>query len=211
MRSYPAPQPVNPAVPSRSDCRPVSLKDQLARFLSFCGHPFLFPPVVALIVGSLILGPAQSIKAVATVVLFCLLPASILIVRQVRKGEWSDLDVSQRKDRPHLFFLALGFLALTVCILMVTGQSMAYAKGCIAAITLVCMGWLLNRWLKPSMHSGFAMLTAAALLPFGLKWAVPAILFAGAVGWSRIQLGRHMTKEVLLGLGLGFVVGRLIV
>src|SRR5262245_24060986 len=147
MRSYPAPQPVNPAVPSRSDCRPVSLKDQLARFLSLCGHPFLFPPVVALVVGSLILGPARSIEAVATVVFFCLLPASILIVRQVRKGEWSDLDVSQRKDRPHLFFLAFGFLALTVCILMLTGQSIAYAKGCIAAIALISLGWLLNRWL----------------------------------------------------------------
>jgi hypothetical protein len=68
-------------------------KDQIAKWISVCGHPFLFSPVVVLLVGAFLFGPIESVIGLATVILFCLLPASIYILWKVRVGDWSDLVV----------------------------------------------------------------------------------------------------------------------
>ena len=188
----------------------VSRKEQLATALSVCGHPFLFTPVIALLAGCRFLGPIEAVVGLVTVLLFCLLPASLYILRKVRVGDWSDLDVSARKDRPQLFVVGLGCLLLTVLVLMLTQQPMVYARGCLAAMLLVSGGWLLNRWLKPSMHAGFAMMTASALWLLNARLAILAMLFAIAVGWSRVALRRHTVIEVCVGLGLGVLVARLL-
>ena len=99
---------------------------------------------------------------------------------------------------------------LTVLVLMLTQQPMVYARGCLAAMLLVSGGWLLNRWLKPSMHAGFAMMTASALWLLSARLAILAMLFAIAVGWSRVALRRHTVIEVCVGLGLGMLVARLL-
>ena len=188
----------------------MSRKEQLATALSVCGHPFLFTPVIALLAGCRFLGPIEAVVGLVTVLLFCLLPASLYILRKVRVGDWSDLDVSARKDRPQLFVVGLGCLLLTVLVLMLTQQPMVYARGCLAAMLLVAGGWLLNRWLKPSMHAGFAMMTASALWLLSARLAILAMLFAIAVGWSRVALRRHTVIEVCVGLGLGMLVARLL-
>jgi membrane-associated phospholipid phosphatase len=185
-------------------------KAQVAKWISIAGHPFVFPPIVALLVGASLSNLFDSIKGLLTVILCCLLPASLYILWKVRIGQWSDLDVSARKDRPHLFLVAFAFLLLTVLVLSVTGQSIVYARGCHAAIILIVGGWFLNRWLKPSMHAGFAMLTASSLWLVNAQLSLVAMLFAVAVGWSRVELRRHTWLEVGVGLLLGMLVCRLI-
>ena len=185
-------------------------KEQVAKWVSIGGHPFVFSPIVALLVGSFLFGPVESVIGLLTVILFCLLPASLFILRKVRVGEWSDLDVSARKDRPQLFLVGFAFLLLTALVLTVTGQPIIYARGCLAAMILIVGGWFLNRWLKPSMHAGFAMLTACSLWPLSARLSLVAILFAVVVGWSRVQLRRHTWWEVGVGLLLGMLVCRLI-
>jgi hypothetical protein len=183
---------------------------KVAKWISIAGHPFVFSPIVALLAGAALFGPLESVIGLLTVILCCLLPASLYILRKVRTGAWSDLDVSARKDRPHLFLVGFAFLLLTVLALTVTGQPMVYARGCLAAMILIAGGWFLNRWLKPSMHAGFAMLTACSLWPLNAGLSLVAMLFAVAVGWSRIELRRHTWLEVGVGLGLGILVCRLI-
>src|SRR5258708_39115494 len=78
-------------------------KEQVAKWISIAGHPFLFSPIVALLVGSFLFGPIESVIGLVTGILFCLLPASLYIVRKVRIGEWCDLDVSAPEDLPRLF------------------------------------------------------------------------------------------------------------
>jgi membrane-associated phospholipid phosphatase len=185
-------------------------KAQVAKWISIAGHPFVFSPIVALLVGASLFGPLESVIGLATVILCCLLPASLYILRKVRIGQWSDLDVSARKDRPQLFLVGFAFLLLTVLVLTVTGQPIVYARGCLAAMILIVGGWFLNRWLKPSMHAGFAMLTASSLWPLSAYLSLVAMLFAVAVGWSRVELRRHTWLEVSLGLVLGILVCRLI-
>ena len=185
-------------------------KAQVAKWVSIAGHPFIFSPIVALLVGAYLFGPVESVIGLLTVILCCLLPASLYILRKVKIGEWSDLDVSARKDRPHLFLVGFAFLLFTELVLWVTRQPNVYALGCLAGLILIGGGLFLNRWLKPSMHAGFAMLTACSLWPLSASLSLVAMLFAVAVGWSRVELRRHSRWEVGVGLLLGMLVCRLI-
>lgn len=171
----------------------------LAVFFSLAGHPFLLTPAVTLIIGWRAFGGPQALRAVLTIVLACLAPASIYIGRKVQRREWSDLDVSARKDRPHLFTLGLILLALTVIILLVTHQPPVFARGCAGAMLLIAAAWFCNRWLKPSMHTGFVLLIAGALWRSDLPLALTLALLAGGVGWSRLVLARHTASEVVVG------------
>jgi len=186
-----------------------NLKRHLAQCLSLLGHPFIFVPIVALLVGWHVLTPGEAAFGVLTIVLACLLPISIYIFRKVKRREWSDLDVSQRKDRPYLFIVGVTLLILACLILHLTHQPPAFVRGCTAAIVLVCSGGLLNFWIKLSMHAGFAMLTSFSLWPLGAKVAFPMTIFAILVGWSRIILSRHTKLEVVIGLILGAIVAHL--
>jgi membrane-associated phospholipid phosphatase len=57
----------------------------------------------------------------------------------------------------------------------------------------------------PSGHTSLAFNTAAELTIQYKKWyiAVPAYLWAGSVGYSRLYLGKHYTSDVLGGAATG--------
>jgi membrane-associated phospholipid phosphatase len=88
-------------------------------------------------------------------------------------------------------------------VLRLTHQSPIFIHCCLAAIGLISGGWFLNRWLKPSMHVGFASLVGASLLSTNAMVGILVILFAALIGWSRVVLERHTTTEVYVGLFLG--------
>jgi membrane-associated phospholipid phosphatase len=184
-------------------------KRRTAQVLSVLGHPFLFTPIIALIVGWRMLAPLEAVLGVLTVVLACLVPVSLYIWLKVRRGKWSNLDVSERKDRPHLFAIGIALLLFACLALYLTHQPSAFIRGCAAAMVLVGAAWGANLWIKPSMHAGFAMLTSCSLWPLGPRIALPSIFFSILVGWSRATLHRHTRLEVVIGLLLGAIVARL--
>ncbi|MBB6558691.1 membrane-associated phospholipid phosphatase [Acidovorax soli] len=61
-----------------------------------------------------------------------------------------------------------------------------------------------SRYTMPSGHSVYVGVLAAALWP-ALGWAgrIGLLVFAAAVGWSRLVLGAHFPMDVIAGLALG--------
>lgn len=60
----------------------------------------------------------------------------------------------------------------------------------------------------PSRHVAASFCLAAILADREPDSAWPAYLWAGAVGWSRVELGAHDLTQVLAGAALGYLVGR---
>lgn len=62
-----------------------------------------------------------------------------------------------------------------------------------------------SRYTMPSGHSVYVGVLAAALWPvLGWSGRMGLVLFAAAVGWSRIVLGAHFPVDVIAGLALGW-------
>jgi undecaprenyl-diphosphatase len=63
-----------------------------------------------------------------------------------------------------------------------------------------------DSWSMPSAHASGTMIAGLALviaLGAGPGWQAAAILFALAIGWSRVALAVHWPSDVLVGWGFG--------
>jgi membrane-associated phospholipid phosphatase len=123
-----------------------------------------------------------------------------LVVRGVRRAAYTDFDVSDRSQRG-------GFYRALVVVLPLGSTALwllepALRSGIVAGWGLILASMAANRFVKSSLHVGFAAYCAVLLA--GAWWTVPiAALAVAAVAWSRLVLKRHTPVEVALGALLG--------
>jgi hypothetical protein len=168
----------------------------LAGVISIAGHPFvLVPLMVAIATGNWIW--------TAVVTVGTILPLFVIIVRKVRSGLWSDHDVSRRDQRGGLYRVALPLIAASAVLLYLLGAGRGMLRGVAAAAVMLAIGFLLNRFLKISLHMMVAAncgVTIGWLHPHALYAIVP---FIAAIGWARRKLDRHTWLEIVLGTLIG--------
>jgi len=173
---------------------PRSRKQALARAISIAGHPFILIPAAALIVSG---------RGPALVLALTMLAVASVIFLQVRRGKWSDADVSTRQQRPLFYVVILAATGAAALLLWRTGASSSFVRGTLIAIAMITIQMIANRWLKISLHSSFAAFVTGIVASRGIGLAVAAACLAIAIAWSRVTLTRHTPLEVLIGLGLG--------
>jgi membrane-associated phospholipid phosphatase len=188
------------------DVAKPSGRTTLARWVSRIVHPIAFP-LVTLGVVTYAADPRHSLIAAVRWVLLALVlttvPISLLVLTQVVRGRWTDLDVSVRRQRYTLYPFGLACM-IALAVVLVGLHAPAIAVSATAAIVVAnSLDGLINLAYKVSAHATTAA-TCAAVLYFGAPlWAVPAALAALAVGWSRVALGRHTPGQVVLGWVVG--------
>lgn len=168
----------------------------LARVISIAGHPFVLIPLMVAVA-------TRNWVWTAVVAAGTILPLFFIVLRNVRRGVWSDHDVSRREQRGGLYRVALPLVAVSAAILYFLDASPGLMRGFAAAAAMLLLGVVGNRWLKISMHmmaAAFCGLTIAWLHPTTTVVIVP---FVAAIAWSRRKLERHTWAEVWVGLGIG--------
>jgi membrane-associated phospholipid phosphatase len=168
----------------------------LARILSIAGHPFvLIPLTVAFATRNWVW---TAIVAAGTI-----LPLLAIILRNVRRGVWSDHDVSRHEQRGGLYRVALPLVVLSTVLLYFLDAGPQMLRSFAAAAVMLLLGVLGNRFLKISMHmmtAAFCGVMIAWLYPLATFAIVP---FVAAIAWSRRKLERHTWAEVAVGLAIG--------
>ena len=139
----------------------------------------------------------EATKNFLPILLITIVPISSWIIYNVRTKKYTNLDVSDRKQRKSLYFFIEG--AMIVYLFFVY---LKYEK--IDMILLFLLIFLIvmqisNYFIKSSMHTAINIFIAAlffTLAPlYGLIWLILSIL----VGISRIILKRHSPAEVFSG------------
>lgn len=180
---------------------------RLARWISILGHPF--STVVLMIWGvALHLGtPADAARTVALVALLTVLPIAILMIRQVRRGSWGNVDASNRRERPVLFLVAGGSLLVLAGYAFVLHPQSFMLRVALGTLAMLAACALATRWLKVSLHMAFGALATTVLLFLGSVVGWVLLAFVPVLGWSRLRLGRHALAEVIAGTLAGAVAG----
>ncbi len=132
-----------------------------------------------------------------------LLLMGIVILYCVRRGIFSDLDVSKREQRPLLFLFSAVltfFYCLFVFLLDGPYIIIVTALGLLLGILVFS---IINTRVKASIH---VATISALLFAFGIVYSgVYLLLFLliPLVGWARVKTGRHTVSEAIAGSVLG--------
>ncbi|MFZ2489915.1 MAG: hypothetical protein WA208_00385 [Thermoanaerobaculia bacterium] len=179
----------------------------VARWVSILGHPFVM--VAAMVLGTALrLGtPREALRALAVVALIAVVPVALLMVRQVRRGSWTNVDASNQSERPALFAVGIVALVALLAATLAFQPGSFLIRGTVGVLIILAVCAVATRWLKVSLHSAFGGLAATTLLLVGSPagWLVLAVL--PVLAWSRLALRRHTVPEVLTGFLVGVVSG----
>lgn len=182
------------------------LRQTLASAVSTIIHPIVFPLVTLAAITFLQTGSSrEALKVCLVAVALTAAPVAALVGYQVARGHWTDLDVSVRTQRYALYPIGL------VCALLMTGAFVliraphATIAAALALALANAVDGVINYAYKVSAHTTAAAGCATLLWLFVPGWGLPAALAAALVGWSRVELGRHTTGQVVLGWLVGVV------
>ncbi len=111
--------------------------------------------------------PREAFRAVLLVILTALLPVAVLMVRQVRRGSWTNVDASHRAERPLLFAVGIAALAVLLGAVLVFRPSSFLIRGVVGVLMMLAVCAVATRWVKVSLHMAFGALATTTLLYLG--------------------------------------------
>jgi membrane-associated phospholipid phosphatase len=179
-------------------------RQTVAAAVSTIVHPVALPLLTLAVITYTAIGSLQRSLMIAVVALLLVsAPVAALVSYQVLRGRWTDLDVSVRQQRYLLYPVGMACGVLMVVALMAMGAPTAAIATTLALALANGLDGLINFAYKVSAHAATAATCAALLWLHTPNWGPPVALAAALVGWSRVELGRHTTGQVILGWAVG--------
>ena len=147
-----------------------------------------------------------NLKSFILPILLVIIPIFGWIYWNVKKGNYTNMDVSNRKQRNSLYLFNFFIISIYIAVLFYTKQNFHYILIIIFLLVLMVVMFLSNLFIKSSMHTSFNVFVSClffALNPiYGFIWLFLTIL----VAISRIILKRHTVKEVIMGAFIAVIV-----
>lgn len=178
-------------------------RHRLASALSVAGHPFVLVPITV----ALATRAAWAGVALAALTSLALLA---LISHRVRRGRWSDHDVSDHGQRHSFYPLAIAVVATSAVLAWWVGVAPGLLRGFGMAVCLLVAAAGVTRWTKVSLHTMLGAFCASALVGSGAGIALAFGALVACVGWSRVALGRHTLGQVVIGGVMGCLGGAIL-
>lgn len=184
--------------------KPPSLRIRISKIISNFFNPLTSLFIYFVYNSSLNYNLSETATLFLPLLLIVVIPISAWIYWNVRKGNYTNMDVSNRKQRKSLYFFIAGALLLFL------GYDYFLNENIDLIITFLLLLLLLmqlsNYYVKSSMHTAFNIFVAALFFAassvLGIIWLILSIM----VGITRIILKRHTVTEVISGALIALLV-----
>lgn len=179
---------------------------KVAGFISIIGHPLLTIPLFVVII---LYGSDGFSKATlnSSLIIGCIfIPIILWMYIKSKNGSYTNFDVSDQTQRKSLFWFALPLLLLVTIILFATNQSKNLCISVLFALILLVISQVINLFVKSSLHVSFNIYLSSLVFTVNYKIGILVLLFTGLLMWSRVKLGRHSKKEVVVGMIVGILI-----
>ena len=177
-----------------------------ARVVSVLLHPFAVFAALGLL-GAWRLDPGALPRTALGIGVAVVLLSGFIWQRR-RAGHWQTVDASRPQERPLLYALAL-CLAVGYWLWM-GGRASPASSGVLAAVAMLCVAGIANRWVKLSLHMASLAFAAIAMLALAPLAGIFALGLLPLLGWARWRMARHVVHEVVGGAALGVATGLLL-
>ena len=178
----------------------------VARWLSIAFHPFVMVGVMVGTAAASRQTAGEALKSVAVVVAFTVVPLLALMIRQVRRGAWENVDASKTAERPMLYLVGVAAIVALLGYLQL-GQQTFMVRGVVATLCMMAVCAVTTRWIKVSLHMAFAALVATVPTLMGSVVGYAIVALIPVLAWARLLLGRHTPPEIAIGVLIGGVFG----
>jgi hypothetical protein len=187
------------------------MKLKIAKLISIIGHPLLTIPIFVAIV-MFTYEDFKKASVISFLIIGCIfVPIILRMYIKSKNQSYTNFDVSDRLQRKSLFIFALPILIIITFILFKTKQSTNLCLSVLFATILIFISQIINLYLKSSLHVSLNIYLSFLVMTVNFKIGVILFLLTGIIGWSRIVLGSHSTKEVLYGGVLGLIISLIMV
>jgi hypothetical protein len=183
------------------------LNVKLAKFISTLGNPMILGLLFGAFVQYSNTEPEAYKHLPLLFAVLVLIPISAFVVLNVYRKRYTNLDVSDQKQRNSLYVFAIFCFVLMASFMVIKGYPLKALLLIFAFCFQLILSFLINQSVKVSMHTSFNFLFAYLCFPLNLWVAVGVFLFGFINLWSRVVLGRHKVIEVQYGFILGNFVG----
>jgi hypothetical protein len=148
------------------------------------------------------LGSALQWTVISVVIILLLL---IVVYYFVRKGKFSDLDVSTQKQRPLLFALDFIFAAIYLSALYILHAPRELFLGNIAVFLAVAVLVVVNKFIKASVHMAILSGSLTLFVFLGGTAYLWGFILIPILAWARLTTKRHTLNEVIAGTIIGLL------
>jgi membrane-associated phospholipid phosphatase len=172
----------------------------VGQFLSRLFHPILLNVAMFLVVGYYAMAThVEGLKWALICILAQVVPPSLFFSYRMRRGAYSDEDVSNRRQRNELYMVGLGTVLAGLLILTPLGLPRPFVALLLCALMIGVINSLVNLSWKISVHATAIAAMATVTLLFAPRLGVALWLCALAVGWARVRTRNHTPLQVLGG------------
>lgn len=180
---------------------------KIAGVFSAIGHPLLITALF--VVFTTLHQPAQSRSWLISglVIGGVVIPVALVNYIRYRRGEYTNFDVSDRRQRKSMYIYILTLLAVATAVMFITRQPVSPTYGVFCCLLMLLSAYLLNFWIKASLHSAVAFYLSMCMFTMNSTFGWVMLLLSVLVSASRLVLKRHTYAEVLLGTVLGCIAG----
>lgn len=186
------------------------MTSSLARFISFIFNPILLLVFVPFFMLYKVEGDWNAAIWWTGYSMLFLLALTLFLAIAVRKGIFTNMDVSKREQRP-LLFMVCSILGIIYLIGLFQLNGPVILKEIMVGIMLgILIVSFINTRLKASIHVATvsALLFSLAVVYNGYYLLLLALI--PLVAWSRLKIKRHTLPETVVGGLLGILLSLLI-
>lgn len=184
------------------------MQKKLANGISRTGHPIILGTVLALYINFTYFTKGEAKELSFRLLLGIVLPLCIFLIVQIKRGYFKDMDVSNASKRNQLYVFLLILILIQIAFYIILGGNRLVLDGFVMMACYVAVCYIFNLFgIKVSLHTSFAFLTSLLCFKLASELSASLFLFALLVAYSRVILGRHSYKEVLVGAMVGISLG----
>ncbi|WP_374360361.1 phosphatase PAP2 family protein [Cloacibacterium sp.] len=148
----------------------------------------------------------ESLINILLMIALVVIPIFSWISWNVKKGNYTNMDVSDRKQRNSLYLFNFIVIAIYTGVLYFTKQRTDLLFIIVFLFFLMLIMHISNFFIKSSMHTAFNVFVTALFFSLNPILGIIWFVLTSFVAISRIILKRHTPKEVIMGAFIGTVV-----
>lgn len=180
---------------------------KLAKSLSFLGHPLILGTFYVILMSFQNLTNENAWKVSFLTIGLIALPVIFNNVKKLRKGEYTNFDVSDQNQRKGFYPFIISLFTLLTLVFYLSGFPISVTVNTLNFLVMMLTMGFINLKIKASLHACIAFYISISLFSLSAFWGMPIFVLAMATTWSRLILGRHSVLDLVVGSVTGLIFG----